>query len=154
MDRVDVIERPEIRVIGVPHQGSYSGIGPAFERLAAIADASNLWPETREFLGVYLDDPQTVPEQELRSLAGLAVRDDLPLPDGLEQVRIPAGRYALLHHVGPYSGLGDAWVYLMREWFPMSELGRRDAPAVEIYRNTPGEVPEAELLTDLGIAVL
>lgn len=55
---------------------------------------------------------------------------------------------------GAYSGLGDTWVYLMRGWFPMSELGRRDAPAVEIYRNTPGQVPEAALPTDIGVAVV
>ncbi len=153
MDRVDVTEQPEMRVIGIPHRGPYDTIGPAFERFAEVAGTAGLWPEASAFLGVYLDDPEAVPPADLRALAGIAVRDDLPLPADLEEVLVPAGRHAVLHHKGPYAGLGDAWVYLMREWFPMAELGRREAPALEIYRNTPGEVPDAELLTDLCLPV-
>ena len=45
-------------------------------------------------------------------MAGIAVRDDLGLPAGLGQARLPGGRYAVLHHRGAYSGLPDAWMWL------------------------------------------
>jgi AraC family transcriptional regulator len=153
MHEGEVVERPERRVIGVAHRGPYDAIGPAFERLAAVAGERGLWSEAVEFLGVYFDDPRSVAAAELRSLAGIAVRDDLALPEGLEEVRLPAGRHAVLHHRGSYAGLAAAWAYLGGEWLPASGLAGREAPACEIYLNTPGEVPENELRTDICMPV-
>ena len=153
MHEVELVERPSRRVIGLPHRGAYNRIGPVFEQLAAALTERELWPEAVEFLGIYYDDPESVEERDLRSMAGIAVRDDLGLPAGLEQVRLPAGRYAVLHHRGPYSGLPDAWTWLHGEWLPKSGLAQRDGPAAEIYRNSPGQVAEAELLTDICLAI-
>jgi AraC family transcriptional regulator len=153
MYAIEVTERPARRVIGIAHRGPYHRIGAAFERLAAEVEAKGLWPEAIEFLGVYFDDPETVAQADLRSLAGIAVRDDLALPEGFEQARLAAGRHAVLHHKGPYSGLPAAWEHLYETWLPQSGLTLRPAPASEVYRNAPGQVPEADLLTDICMPV-
>jgi AraC family transcriptional regulator len=151
---VDVVERPARRVIGVAHRGPYEQIGGAFERLGAEAAAKGLWPEAVEVLGIYFDDPRSVPAGELRSFAGIAVREELALPDGFDEVRLPAGRHAVLHHQGSYAGLPEAWAWLTGEWLPESGLGMRAAAPCEVYLNAPGEVPEAELRTDVCLPVL
>ncbi|MEO0325583.1 MAG: GyrI-like domain-containing protein, partial [Myxococcota bacterium] len=82
------------------------------------------------------------------------VRADATLPEGLREVLIPAGRYALGVHIGPYAGLGGAWERLMGQWLPAS--GERLAPQAttfERYLNDPTQTPEAELRTQLGIAL-
>lgn len=153
MYAVEVLERPARRVIGLPHRGAYNRIGEAFRRLSDAVGAQNLWPEAIEFLGVFFDDPGSVPEEDLRSLAAIAVRDDLAMPAGFEQARLAAGRFAVLHHKGPYEGLPAAWGWLMETWLPASGLKPRPDSGCEIYRNAPGEVPEAELLTDICLPV-
>jgi AraC family transcriptional regulator len=153
MYQVEVMERPARRVIGVPHRGAYNQIGDAFGRLNAAVAAANLGSQAIEFLGVYFDDPGAVPEADLRSLAAIAVGEDVAMPADFEQAHLASGRFAVLHHRGPYGGLPAAWGWLMAEWLPVSGLRGRDAPACEVYRNAPGQVPEADLLTDICMPV-
>jgi len=150
---VEITKRPARRVIGVAHRGAYNRIGGAFERLAAAVTERGLWPEAIEFMGVYFDDPGAVPEPELRSLAGIAVRKGLAAPAGFEEARLAGGQYAVLHHVGPYDGLPAAWAWLHAEWLPQSGVKGRPGAACEIYRNTPGEVEPAALATDICVPV-
>lgn len=153
MYAVEIVKRPQRRVIGVPHRGPYSEIGGSFGRLAAALDQRGLWSEAVEFLGAYFDDPGAVPAAELRSMAAIAVRKGLALPDGFEEARLAGGQYAVLRHVGPYDGLPAAWAWLYQTWLPASGMVRRPAAACEIYRNTPGEVEPAALATDLCVPV-
>jgi AraC family transcriptional regulator len=102
---------------------------------------------------VYFDDPAAVPEADLRSLAAIAVKDEVAMPADFEQARLAAGRYAVLHHRGPYEGLPAAWAWLSAEGLPGAGLVMRDAPACEVYLNAPGTVAEAELRTDICVPV-
>jgi AraC family transcriptional regulator len=151
MYQVDIVEEPTRRVVGVEHRGPYDGIGPAFERLMQIVDDQRLQDEMVEFLGVYFDDPRSVPEADLHALAAIRVREDLPLPEGLVQARLPAGRYARVQVPGPYSGLPAAYEWTHGTWLPGSGEPEREAPSFEIYVRHPGSVPEAELLTEIYV---
>jgi AraC family transcriptional regulator len=146
---VEVRDRPARRVIGLAHTGAYQEIGPTFAALSAQVTELGLWPEAQEFLGLYFDDPGEVPEDDLRALAGIAVRDDLALPDGLEQTRLTAGKYAVLSFKGPYEGLPDAWAWLYNDWLPAS--GERPGPGIacEVYVNSPTDVAPEDLRTDI-----
>jgi len=66
---------------------------------------------------------------------------------------LPAGRYAVTTHVGPYQFLGEAWAQLRQQ---VREAGQRpvqDQAGYEIYRNTPETAPEAQLVTELYLPV-
>ena len=91
MHEVSLVEEPERRVVGLEHRGAYSAIGGTFTALMQAVEGRGLWPEAIEVLGVYRDDPRVVPEAELRSMAGIRVRDDLALPEGMAELRLPAG---------------------------------------------------------------
>ena len=151
---VDIKEMPELRVAAVRHVGPYNLISQAFERLGSIVEHRGLFnPPDTMMVGIYHDDPDSTPPDQLRSDAGLVAPGGMVLPEGLTEQRIPAGRYASTVHIGPYEQLGDAWVRFFGEWLPSS--GHRLGPGVsfEIYRNTPGEVPKEQLRTEIYIPI-
>ena len=146
---VEVKAMPELRTATVRHVGPYNRISEAFARLGEIAGRAGLITGKPTMLAIYHDDPETTPESELSSEAALVVSEGSPIPEGLAEHRLPAGRYAFALHVGPYEQLGDAWARLMGQWLPRS--GERVGPGspFEIYLHTPMDVPKHELRTEL-----
>src|SRR5437868_222554 len=151
---VTIENMPEIRVATVHHTGPYARISQAFQRLGEIAGPAGLMksPEAM-MLAIYYDDPETTPAEQLQSDAGIAIPKAAPLPDGLSEKRLPAGRYARTTHVGPYTELGDTWSRLMGEWLPKSGHRVGDGSSFEVYRNTPENAPPNELRTDLYLPI-
>ncbi len=149
---VAIEKMPELRVGAVRHIGPYMQINEAFATLHAVVQKAGVasTPDVA-LLGIYYDDPETTPASELRSDAGLTLPSGTPLPEGLEERMLPAGRYARTTHVGPYEQLGDVWSRLMGEWLPASGERVRNTPSYEIYRNTPETAPSEKLRTDLYI---
>jgi AraC family transcriptional regulator len=147
---VTIETMPELRVATVPHVGPYNEISAAFQRLGALIGPAGLLgrPEAA-MLGIYYDDPETTPPEQLRSDAAFVVPADARLPEGVTEKRLPAGRYAHITHVGPYTQLGDAWSRLMGEWLPRSGHRVGEGSSYEIYRNNPGNAPPDQLRTEL-----
>jgi AraC family transcriptional regulator len=149
---VDIESYPELRVGTVRHVGPYMQIAEAFGRLGEIAAPARLFERPGAMMvALFHDDPETTPVEELRSDAAVVVPEDVSLPAGLAEQRIPAGPYASTVHVGPYEQLGDVWARFMGEWLPAS--GRRLGPGVsyEVYHNTPMDTPKSELRTEIRI---
>lgn len=147
--QAEVTDRPELRVATVAHRGPYHRISEAFARLGALAGPAGLLRHEPTMLAVYHDDPETTPEAELRSEAGVVISEDAVLPAGLTETRIAAGRYARALHVGPYEALGDTWARLMGQWLPQSGYRFGTGVSYEIYHNTPADTPPGELRTEL-----
>jgi AraC family transcriptional regulator len=151
---VEIVQMPGMRLAAVPHVGPYNQIPLAFERLGEIAGSAGLLRQPdAAMLAMYHDDPESTPEQELRSHAAIVVPEEVPLPAGLVEQRLPAGRYAHTLHIGPYEQLGDAWARFMGEWLPASGHRIGDGVSYEIYLNTPAEVPKEELRTEMYIPI-
>ena len=148
---VEIEQLPERRVATVHHVGPYSRISEAFGRLGEVVGRAGLFQSRPEMLAIYHDDPETTPESELSSEAGVVIGDSVKLPEGLAEERLPAGRYARTMHVGPYEELGDAWARFMGQWLPGSGERMRAGNTFEIYLNTPQDVPQQELRTELYI---
>ena len=149
---VEIASYPELRVAAVRHIGPYIRINEAFARLDELAVPKRLFQWSGKMMvALFYDDPDTTPTDQLRSDAGLVVANDLTLPDGLTEQRIPAGEYASTVHIGPYEQLGDAWARFMGEWLPAS--GRRLGPGAsyEVYHNTPMDTPKEKLRTEIRI---
>ncbi len=151
---VTIENMPELRVATVHHVGPYARISEAFHRLGAIAAPAGLlgFPETA-MLAIYHDDPETTPAEQLQSDAGFTVPNGVPLPAGLVEKKLPAGRYAKTTFVGPYTQLGDVWSRLLGEWLPRSGHRVGEGSSYEVYRNTPADVPPEELRTDLYLPI-
>jgi AraC family transcriptional regulator len=100
-------------------------------------------------VGLYYDDPETTPPADLRADAGIVVPGSVPMPAGLTERTLPAGRYARTMHRGAYEQLGDTWGRLLGEWLPASGHRLGATPSFELYRNTPMNVPTEELVTEI-----
>lgn len=148
---VDIKDMPELRVATVRHVGPYNQIPKAFESLGAIAGPAGLIRQAESMMAIFHDDPETTPQDQLRSDAALVVPEGVKLPEGLTEQHIAAGRYARTLYVGPYERLGDVWARFLGEWVPASGNRIGDGVSYEIYLNTPEQVPNTELRTELYV---
>lgn len=139
---------PARRMVALPHNGNYSQIGKSFEAFGALCESRQLWPQLGPVIGVYLDSPEDVPEDQLRSYAGAEFRGEVT-PDGMEDVQIPGGKTAVLTYKGPYSGIHTAYHTLFGNWLPSSGEEPADQPCYEIYLNDPRDTAPEELLTEI-----
>lgn len=145
---------PSLRVFSLRHVGSYARIGETFARLGAIAQATGLFADPRAtMIALYHDAPEGKPEAELQSDAGIVVSEGQARPDGLDEILLPAGRFAKATHMGSYAGLPAAWARLMGDWLPKSGLRVGDGLPFELYRSDPRFAKEADLVTELYVPV-
>lgn len=140
---------PARRLAAMPHKGPYPEIGRAFEKLGATMGARGLYAQVGHMVGVYYDDPSATPAADLRSHAGLEVGSDTPLTAPLEEVRLPAGRHAVLTFKGPYAGLPAAYDQLFSTWLPGSGNEPADSPVFEVYLNSPMDTAPEDLITEI-----
>jgi len=148
---VEIKDMPDLRVGTVRHVGPYNQIPKAFERLGAVAGPAGLLGHSNTMMAIYHDDPESTPQDQLRSDAALVIPEDAKLPEGLVEQHIAGGRYAKTVHVGPYEQLGDVWARFLGEWVPATGNRIADGVSYEIYTNTPGQVPKPELRTELYV---
>ena len=144
---------PARPVAFVRHVGPYANVGAAWTRLTAWAGPRGLLAGRPRLLGLVHDDPDVTPPDRVRYDACLVVARPVR-PDGDVGVQqLPGGDYAVTTHRGPYDALGNTYARLCGRWLP--SIGREpgDAPAFEVYRNTPQRVAPAELLTDVNVPI-
>jgi len=136
-------------LLAVPHAGSYMGIGKAFEALYGTLFSRNLFRPDMRMIGLFLDDPDLVAEEKLRSFACVTADENILAEPPLTRRVLAGGDYAVLRHQGPYANMGAAYRWLYGTWLPSSGRSIRDEVMFEIYLNNPREVPPSELLTEI-----
>lgn len=141
---------PVQEAYAIEHRGDYPRIDAAFSALAQWAGARGLLgPQTR-WIGIFYDNPDTVPPAELRSQACIVpptLSADVAAP--VSRITLRGGDYAVLRHRGPYSTLKEAYMWLYGEWLPRSGRHGAAAPPFELYLNTPDTTAPEDLLTDI-----
>ncbi|WP_439616889.1 AraC family transcriptional regulator [Shinella sp.] len=142
---------PEQTLLGVPHAGSYMGIGKAFEALYGALFSRNIFRPDMRMVGVFLDDPDLVAEDKLRSFACVTAKETVSAEAPLVRRTLAGGDYAVLRHQGPYANMGAAYRWLYATWLPASGRSIRDEVMFETYLNNPREVPPSELLTEIHL---
>lgn len=145
--RIETIE--DISVARIRHVGPYNEVGPCFHRL--FAWAASIGAKPGRVLTLSFDDPGDVAPENLRSDACLELTTDASPPPGITLDTLPAGRYAIHTHRGPYDGIAEAYRRMYSLWLPQSGEDIDDRPDMEIYRNSLPDTPPADLLTDLCV---
>ncbi len=133
-------------LIGMEHSGDYMAIGESFEKLFMFAGIQGLISDQSRSFGLYYDDPETVPVDDLRSaacLTGTLVESI----EGVRNIEIPKGKCASILFKGSYAELEKPYDYLFGRWLPESGLEAADFPVFEEYLNDPKTTPPSELLT-------
>ncbi|WP_201862621.1 AraC family transcriptional regulator [Microvirga soli] len=136
-------------LIAVDHRGPYMNIGKSFDLLFTTLAQRGLIRPDLPMVGVYLDDPTSVPEDELRSKACVAVNEPVTVDAPLVSTQVRGGDHAVLKYKGPYGDMHAAYSWLYGQWLPSSGREAADAPVFEDYLNSPRDTPPTELRTDI-----
>lgn len=139
---------PARRLAGLPHKGAYHKIGKTFESLVAICQTRSLWPQVSSVIGVYCDNPEQTPVDDLNSFAAIEWTGDA-IPDGMQELQLTGGKAAILTYKGPYIGIDSAYQTLFGDWLPKSGEEPADALCYEISLNAPHDTAPEDLLTEI-----
>ncbi|MEU2658282.1 AraC family transcriptional regulator [Streptomyces sp. NPDC007325] len=136
-----LVDRPAFRLVG--HSARvpliHEGVNPHIVRhIAALPQEEHLrlksLGDTRPegLLQVSDDlDPDAAEGSELTYLHGVALDRDTPVPDGLDAIEVPAGRWAVFRTSGPHpQALQTAWAATATEWFPSNPWRLRQGPSI------------------------
>ena len=136
--------RGPLQLLFISHIGAYHEIGPTIREVELWAQAHHV--DCAKTFGEYLDDPQAMDQDRLRSRGGCVVnaKPSAPLDPGLEYVEYPAGDYV----VGRFSvspAVGPWKVYPKIKQFMFDQRFRTSAGAIEIY-SVHGDAVDTEYL--------
>ncbi|MGH1575651.1 AraC family transcriptional regulator [Planktotalea sp.] len=150
---MQVRELPEAHALGAHRTGTYMGIDKAFGELMATLGEAGKLSEMIGAYGVFFDDPDALPDGELRSAAAALFGTPSEPIGTLKPMTIAGGNYAVLSHKGPYSDMRAAYDWLFGIWLPESGHELRDAPILEAYLNDPKTTAPAELLSEILLPI-
>lgn len=153
---VKIETHPARRLLAVAHRGNYLQVGDAFGRLFAFAAPQGLLNPDTVSLGIYHDDPDVTPVEQLRSHATIAVPASFPgpAPNGFELIDLPGGQYAVGVHRGPYDQLPESYRWLFGQWLPSTDREAANQPCHEIYVTDPATTAPQDLITHICVPLV
>jgi AraC family transcriptional regulator len=147
--KVSIDRRGELMVVGLRREGMpYTNLNATFGQVWSWAEATGTLKDLQGIYGIPLDDPASVPDDQLRYDACLAL-GVTSAPKPFRVLRLPAGGYARLRHFGSYDGLEAATQYVIDDWLLSSGREPADFPAFHNFLNDPDQTPVHELMTDI-----
>ncbi|MGB8704819.1 MAG: GyrI-like domain-containing protein [Gillisia sp.] len=72
------------------------------------------------------------PEKKYEKWAGVKVSNLQNIPEGLEKLVIPQGKYAVFNYKGKPGDAEGTYRYIFRDWLPNSEFSLDDRPHLAI----------------------
>ncbi len=147
--KVEIKRMPPMRVAFVRHEGPYSEVGSAWDRLLPVLGKDGWLAGECMFIGICHDDPGITPADKIRYDACVTIGDDFAPSGEIGVQTIEGGDYAMTTHVGPYERLGRTYAALLGEWLPRSGREMKHSHCFEVYLNDPGSTEPAELLVDI-----
>ncbi|MCC7389503.1 MAG: GyrI-like domain-containing protein [Phycisphaerales bacterium] len=145
---VELKDCPALHLAAVRHVGPYMELGPCFRKVCAWAGMRGLFGPHTQILGVYHDNPRLCPADALRADACVTAPPGFQGDPGagITALDLPAARYAVATHKGPYDRLGESYTWLFDTWLPRHNLTPA-GPCYEIYLNNPLNTKPEDLRT-------
>lgn len=148
--QVDIVDFEETRLAVYEHRGDPATLNHSLQTFVQWRKANRLGLENATFNILY-DDPEAVPAEDYRIDIGVATENEITENDlGIVRKVIPAGRCAVVRHLGSSDNISESVTYLYKEWLPLSGEELRDFPLffhrVKLY---PAQGPEHEQITDV-----
>lgn len=152
---VQIVEFPETKIAVLQHRAGPEVLNDSVSQFIQWRKETQLSPvATSRTFGVAYDDPKTTPAEEFRFDICGEVKAEVPQNVyGVINKNLPAGRCAVLRHLGPHDRIDAKVHYLYGEWLPDSGEELRDFPCYFHYINLFPEVDEHQLVTDVYLPV-
>ena len=148
-----------IIVASMRHHGKHTPdeVGSTWEDLILWASPRRLLGRNMDIRGVGLlwDDPRVWPPEMRRYDVGIPIdAEDSPEVDEPAFINLTMpGKYLKATHEGPYDGVMKTYDDILSMTLKFEGLELVSAPIIELYRNSPQEVHEDELRTDIYFPV-
>lgn len=141
---------PATKVASIACQGPYSEIGPHFGELFSWLGEKEIQPAGPP-MGIFHDDPEKVAPEECRYEVCVPVTGEVEGDERVVIKELPETEVVSLLYQGPYEDVAPSWSkmfsYIYRNNYEPTGAG------MEVYLNSPEEVPEDSLLTEIRIPV-
>jgi AraC family transcriptional regulator len=152
-----IVEYPQRDALALHHSGPYDRLEPVMRRLYSIAFARKFMPQAN-ILGLSYGSPDLDEHESLRFDACVTLAPGADAAgaraDGLRDLSVPGGTYAVFRHRGPYHRITHAYDVLFAAWVLTGRIALRDGPFVNTYLSDPASVADADLECDLAIPIL
>jgi AraC family transcriptional regulator len=119
-----IIDLPAFNVAGLCYHGRNQN-----QEIAAMwgqfnQRAPELLPQTVPHTDAYGICLMTegLPDGHFEYVAGLEVRDEAQVPEGMVLRKVPAHKYAVFAHRGAMDGLRETYAHIYQDWMPQSGL--------------------------------
>ncbi|TCO06027.1 AraC family transcriptional regulator [Natronoflexus pectinivorans] len=139
-----------IRIIDQYGAKSYNA---AWEKLLKYASQNGCLDGTNDFIGLSFDDPNITSHERCRFYACVSLKKKFKPEGEFGIYHLKEGKYCVFTLKGSYSGLADLYNAIYRQWLPSANFELRDSMSFEKYLNSPGGVPEEEILTEIYIPI-
>ena len=147
---IRICDFPATKVATLEHRGPPERIGESIRSFIAWRKENRLPPHLSATFNILYEDPEEIEPALFRlDLCAAVERDIEPNAFGVIGNTIPAGRCAVLRHIGSDESLGASIRWLYGTWLPQSAEVLRDFPPfVQRLKFFP-DVPEHEAITDI-----
>lgn len=152
---------PELRLIYVCKRGSVQNnfdraADRAYIVLGQYVTRHHLWKKIDLCLGICPDDPAVVEPENANYYGCFSLKSGVEaLPEGeVGVMTIPAGRYAVFLHRGPYSTLWQTWGGVYHDWLPGSGMELRPQEPFEVYLDDKLRTPPGQMRAEIYIPIV
>ena len=148
--QIRLVDVEEMKVAVLEHRGDPNHLGDSIRKFIAWRKQNQLRPDRNATFNILYDDPHEVDPDNYRF--DLCVATDQVIEDnpfGIVSKIIPAGRCAVLRHIGSDDNLHQSISYLYSQWLPQSGEEPRDFPLYLQRIHLFPDVPEHEVITDV-----
>lgn len=141
------VTKPAFDVVGLSYVGKneHSEIPAMWQQfLPRIEEPGRAEPDVA--YGVCISHGEGLADGKFEYVAGVEVRHQEPVPDGMVRRHIPQRKYARFTHHGPLDKLGETYQAIYDSWLPNSGMELDDMFDMEEYTATfePGS-PDSEM---------
>ncbi|MGM7319072.1 AraC family transcriptional regulator [Idiomarina sp. ST10R2A5] len=151
---VDVKAFPETLIAVMEHRGSPSLLGSSLQKFIEWRKLNHLSPSKSKTFNLVYDDPNVTAPDDYRLDIGCSVDKPVAANDyGIVNKVIPAGRCAVVRHIGSDDSIGVIVSFLYTQWLPKSEVEVRDFPIYFERVSFFPDVPENEMITDIYLPI-
>lgn len=151
---VEIIDFPETLVATMEHRGSPNLLGKTIKQFIEWRKLNKLPPSKSKTFNLLYDDPSQVAEENYRfglcCSLNTRVEEDV---SGIKNKVIPAGKCAVIRHVGSDDAMEAIVHYLYSEWLETSKFELRDFPIFFERVSFFPDVPEHEMITDVYLPI-
>lgn len=145
---VRMVDFPATRVAVLEHRGDPNHIGDSIRAFIAWRKQHHLHPSRHATFNIFYDDPYQVAPEDYRIDLCVAVDRAMPGEATVDKT-IPAGRCAVLRHIGSDDHLHGSIAYLYSQWLPQSGEEPRDFPLFVQRVTLFPDVAEHEAVVDI-----